>query len=134
MKSKIVIIAVLGFLAVALGAFGAHGLKKMPIDAASLHAYETGVQYQFYHLLAMAFVLCISDKIAVKRFNSIFNFFLLGIVLFSGSLYGIAFGQATGMPLDWLGPVTPIGGLSLLAAWGMLAYTFYRNKDLSSIK
>ncbi len=129
MKSKVIVVAVLGFLAVALGAFGAHGLQNANIDAKILHAYQTGVQYHFYHLLAMAFLLSISDMVKIKRLNLIFNLFLLGIVLFSGSLYAMAFGQALGMELKWLGPITPIGGLSFLAAWAILAVTLYRKQQ-----
>jgi uncharacterized membrane protein YgdD (TMEM256/DUF423 family) len=126
MKTKVIIISILGFLAVGFGAFGAHGLKSR-LDEVTLHAYETAVHYHFYHLMALAFLTSVHDKLTVKRFKLLFNLFLIGIFLFSGSLYGICFAKAAGLSLIWLGPVTPIGGIVLMCAWGLLAFTFYKS-------
>lgn len=105
-----------GMAAVALGAFGAHGLRgKLP--GSLLSAYETAVQYHFYHVFALLFV---SLFIMVRRTDSTLLVlsawgFAVGMLLFSGSLYGLALGGPR-----WLGPVTPLGGLCLLMAWALL--------------
>lgn len=128
MKSKITVVSLLGFLAVALGAFGAHGLKKYNLDPKILHAYETAVQYHFYHLLAMAFVVAIGDRLPQGKANLIYSMFLVGIICFSGSLYGITFATASGYSFNWLGPITPIGGVIFMTAWGLLGYTAYKSQ------
>jgi uncharacterized membrane protein YgdD (TMEM256/DUF423 family) len=125
MNTKIKIIALLGFLAVALGAFGAHGLRNV-LDAKTMHAFETAVQYHFYHLFALAFLINMKDKMEEKKFNLIFKLFLIGIVLFSGSLYGISFAKSAGISLQWLGPITPVGGVFFMVAWAMLGYSFLK--------
>ena len=113
----IVLAAINGFLGVALGAFAAHSLAAYFSDKPRLEAnFKTGVQYHFYHafaLLAVAF--------AAKQFTSSLIpvagwLFLLGIILFSGSLYVLSL---TGK--RWLGAITPLGGLAFLAGWVFLA-------------
>jgi uncharacterized membrane protein YgdD (TMEM256/DUF423 family) len=103
-------------LGVAFGAFGAHALRNR-FDAYSLGVFETAVQYQFYHslgLLAAGILLAqFPSSMLVK--SSIF-LFVLGILLFSGSLYLLSF---TG--LKWLGAITPLGGLAFIAGWACLA-------------
>ena len=103
-------------LAVALGAFGAHALKAR-IAPEMLSAYQTGVEYHFYHALGMILVglaaLHLPESALLKGAGWAM---LSGIVLFSGSLYLLS---STGM--RWLGAVTPIGGVSFLAAWGLFA-------------
>ena len=101
-----------GFIAVALGAFGAHGLKGK-IAANLLLAYETAVQYHFYHVLALFGVALLMDKMDEKPLLITSAWlFVAGMIMFSGSLYLLALGGP-----KWLGPVTPIGGVALLAAW-----------------
>lgn len=110
--------AVSGFLAVAFGAFGAHALKDH-LDAVALQTFETGVRYQMYHALALlapallmrSGVTCRAPRVAAWSF-------LLGTLLFSGSLYGLSL---TG--LKWFGPITPLGGVAFLAGWTALATT-----------
>jgi uncharacterized membrane protein YgdD (TMEM256/DUF423 family) len=104
--------ALFGGLAVALGAFGAHAMKAH-YDAAALQTFETGVRYQMYHALALG--LCGALGATGLRTGLAALLFAAGIVLFSGSLYGLVFLQAR-----WLGPVTPIGGVVLLAGWLLL--------------
>jgi uncharacterized membrane protein YgdD (TMEM256/DUF423 family) len=128
MNKKITIVSLLGFLAVAFGAFGAHGLRDV-LDTVTMHAFETAVQYHFYHLMALAFLIAIKDKLDERKFNLIFSLFLIGIILFSGSLYGISFAKAAGVSLKWLGPITPIGGVFFMIAWGMLGYTFFKSSN-----
>ena len=108
--------AVFGLLAVAFGAFGAHALKgSLPVNM--LAAYQTGVQYQFFHALALLLVAVLLQLgSGGERFlHWSGKLFVAGIILFSGSLYGLALGGPT-----WLGPVTPLGGLCFLAAWALL--------------
>lgn len=105
--------AVLGGLAVALGAFAAHAMKDH-FDAALLQTFETGVRYQMYHALALG--LCAALGFAGRDARAAARWFLLGIVLFSGSLYALVLSD-----LRWLGAVTPFGGVAFLIGWVMLA-------------
>lgn len=104
-----------GLVAVALGAFGAHGLKGR-LDEAALSAYQTAVQYQFYHALALLAVGLLTQRLGERPLLSASAFcFMLGMVLFSGSLYVLALGGPR-----WLGPITPLGGLAFMVAWLLL--------------
>ncbi len=107
--------AISGFLAVALGAFGAHALKQR-LSAEMLAVYETAVQYHFYHTLALlaVAVLMVGGAQGLKLSAVLL---LVGTVIFSGSLYALAL---SGVKV--LGAVTPIGGLCLLVGWACLAY------------
>jgi len=104
-----------GFLAVALGAFGAHGLRGK-LNTNLMSAFETAVQYQAIHTLAIlaACVLSVHFGRGVW-FQYAGVGFSIGILLFSGSLYGLALTSAR-----WLGPITPIGGLFLLIGWALM--------------
>lgn len=104
------LVAVLGFLGVALGAFGAHGLKDTLESYGTLSIWEKAVLYHFVHTLAM---LVLANQVNVRA--GPFFCFLAGILVFSGSLYLLA---ATNT--KWLGAITPLGGLSFLAGWGWL--------------
>lgn len=113
--------AISGFLSVALGAFGAHGLKTI-VTPAMLTAYQTGVQYQFIHtlaLLVLAILLLIlkTRPGVVKYLKLSANLMLMGILFFSGSLYTMTFMSASGGFPAWLGPITPIGGLAFIMGW-----------------
>jgi uncharacterized membrane protein YgdD (TMEM256/DUF423 family) len=107
------IAAVNGFLAVAAGAFGAHGLQGR-IDAHAITVFETGARYHMYHALAMGLVGLAARGPAA---NAAGGFFLAGIILFSGSLYLLALTGA-----KTLGIITPFGGLAFLAGWAALGY------------
>jgi uncharacterized membrane protein YgdD (TMEM256/DUF423 family) len=102
-------------IAVAAGAFGAHGLKKV-IDAAGLEVWKTGVQYQLAHALAMLLVAALAGQIEIKVTQTVGKLFLVGQVIFAGSLYLLA---VTG--IKWLGAITPLGGVCFLLGWGYLA-------------
>ena len=113
--------AISGFLAVALGAFGAHGLKAR-ISPELMTVYQTGVQYHFYHTLALLAVgLLLLHHPQTTSFKISGFGFLLGTLIFSGSLYLLAL---TGT--RWLGAITPIGGLLFLIGWAALATGIYR--------
>jgi uncharacterized membrane protein YgdD (TMEM256/DUF423 family) len=108
--------AIAGFLSVALGAFGAHALRKR-LSPEMVEAFETGVRYQMYHALALLFVAVGLARIDGWALRGAGWLFTAGIVLFSGSLYVLAL---TGV--RWLGAVTPIGGLAFLIGWALVAY------------
>jgi len=109
--------AFFGATAVILGAFGAHMLKNiLPDDR--LQIWHTGIEYQFYHtiaLLAISILVRMGDK-KIYRWTAVF--FITGILLFSGSLYLLAVRNLIGMENDlWIGAVTPIGGLCFITGW-----------------
>lgn len=118
-KTYLLISAISGFLAVALGAFGAHGLRDK-LSADLLAVYHTGVQYHFYHTLALLVVAVLlalqSSSPALSLLKWSGNLFAIGIVIFSGSLYVLAISG-----VRWLGAITPIGGVAFLAGWICLA-------------
>jgi uncharacterized membrane protein YgdD (TMEM256/DUF423 family) len=117
----LVLAATNGFLAVALGAFAAHGLKSM-LGPDLLATFQTGVQYHMYHALAMlAVAILVAQFPAQAGLRIAAYLFLAGILIFSGSLYVLAL---TGM--RWLGAITPIGGVAFLAGWATLAWTMAR--------
>ena len=107
--------AVYGFLGVVLGAFGAHALKAR-LDAELLAVWRTGVEYHFYHALALLAVGVLAAQRPSRMVTAACACFALGIPTFSGSLYAVALGAPRG-----LGVVTPVGGLLFLAGWALLA-------------
>ncbi len=112
--------ALSGFIAVALGAFGAHALKaRLPADLLAI--FETGVRYQLYHafaLIAVAWALHTGGQGAARAAGWCF---VAGTLIFSGSLYALALSG-----LRALGAITPLGGLAFLAGWLLLAWSFWR--------
>ncbi len=115
-RTFFVIGALLAFAAVALGAFGAHALSgRLAPDR--LNVYEVGVRYQMYHALALLAVGWATGRFPGGAAVAAGWAFVAGIAIFSGTLYALAFGAPR-----WLGAVTPIGGLSLLAGWLLLAW------------
>ena len=116
MSTWLVIAAANGFLAVAAGAFGAHGLSTR-IDAHALQIFETGARYHMYHALALGLAALAMRGPAAGAAQGAAIFFLIGIILFSGSLYLLALTGARS-----LGLVTPFGGLAFLVGWATLAW------------
>jgi uncharacterized membrane protein YgdD (TMEM256/DUF423 family) len=129
-KSILLLICTSGLLAVVLGAFGAHGLKPH-LSPYQLLIYEKGVSYQFYHTLAafMAYILYEVKQVRYLLTSAVF--FLIGILLFSGSLYYLATADLTGMPKEIAGPVTPFGGFFFIGGWAMLLFAAVKNSKLS---
>jgi uncharacterized membrane protein YgdD (TMEM256/DUF423 family) len=126
MQKKILAIAgISGALCVALGAMGAHALKdKIPVE--NIQTFETAVKYQFYHTLALILVSLLSDKIQSKFLNYSSTLFIVGICLFSFSLYFLALRPLLGVgseEMKWIGAITPFGGLSFILAWLFLSFT-----------
>lgn len=110
-----------GMLGVVLGAFGAHALKSR-LGENAMGVFETAVQYQFYHSLALLAVgiLALSQPQTILLKSSGY-LFLLGIIIFSGSLYVLSF---TGV--KWLGAITPLGGLAFVGGWACLAFASWK--------
>lgn len=118
--------ALLGALAVALGAFGAHGLKKI-VPPETVATFETGVRYQFYHVFALIAVALLFDRLPADWLRYAGWCFIIGIILFSGSLYLLTALKATNtVGLTGIGIVTPFGGLFFIAGWICLAVATLR--------
>ena len=116
-KKFLAIGAVLGAIAVALGGFGAHGLKKL-VSAETVQVFQTGVQYQMYHAIALLLTGFLYEKCPPRLLKTAGMLFLIGIILFSGSLYVITAGKAMeNAALDKAGIITPVGGLAFIGGW-----------------
>ena len=112
--------SLLGGIAVALGAFGAHGLKKI-VPPETVNTFQTGVQYQMYHALALIAVDIAFERFPNKSMTWAGICFGIGILLFSGSLYLLTILKATGkVGLEGLGIITPFGGLFFIVGWVLL--------------
>lgn len=111
----------LGFLGVALGAFGAHALKATLSANGTTDTWNKAVLYQLVHAVALLAVASRNDSDSGPR-TKIAGFWVGGVVLFSGSLYWLALGG----PIKLLWPFTPFGGVALLAGWGLLVFTAWK--------
>ena len=120
MNNKLIsIAALLAFLSVALGAFGAHSLNEL-LTTEKLNSFETGVRYQFYHSLALLIIGLNANKLNATAL--IGKFMLIGIVFFSFSIYLLSLQELIGINLSILGPITPIGGGLLMISWLILIF------------
>jgi len=126
-KKIITTAAIFGMLAIVLGAFGAHALKKV-LSIEELATFETGVKYQMYHALFLLFI-GMNDKIAQKTKKTIYYLTVLGVSFFSGSIYLLATNNITAFDFKIIGFVTPLGGLLLISAWGVLLMSFINKKS-----
>ncbi len=116
----------LGMTAILLGAFGAHALKEV-LDTEALATFETGVKYQMYHALLLLF-LGSNTSISSQLKTWVYRLVLIGVVLFSGSIYLLATKSLSGMETKFVGPLTPVGGSLLIGAWGILMVHFLKKK------
>ena len=125
MNKKILITAsIFGLLAVIIGAFGAHALKEiMTIEAQQ--TFETGVRYQMYHAILLLFVGS-TTYVQQKVKKVLYYLIVFGIILFSGSIYGLATNLLTTFDFKTIGFITPIGGLLLILGWGFLIVNFLK--------
>jgi uncharacterized membrane protein YgdD (TMEM256/DUF423 family) len=112
--------AILGMIAIILGAFGAHALKKV-LSIEELSTFETGVRYQMYHALFLIFIGIINE-LSKKTKKIIYNLVVFGVLLFSGSIYLLATNTLTSFDFKVIGFITPIGGLLLILAWVVLLF------------
>lgn len=126
-KTMMVLGSLLGGLGVILGAFGAHKLKQL-VPAESVNTFQTGVQYQMYHAFALLIAGLLWERFAGTSQLAWAGWaFLVGILLFSGSLYALVALKATQkVGLGGLGILTPIGGLFFIAGWVLLALAIWR--------
>ena len=120
--------AFFGAAAVALGAFAAHGLKKI-VPEETVLTFQTGVQYQMYHALALLLTGILSEKYSSKFTGYAGWLFIFGILFFSGSLYLLTWLQVTGTAgLNKIGLITPLGGVFFIAGWVCLFISVLRKK------
>jgi uncharacterized membrane protein YgdD (TMEM256/DUF423 family) len=119
--------AIFGMLAIILGAFGAHALKKV-LTIEELTTFETGVKYQMYHALFLLFV-GIASEIPQKTKKTIYYLVVVGVLFFSGSIYLLATNSLTTFDFKTIGFVTPIGGFLLILAWGVLLLNYFNKKS-----
>ena len=117
MKLFIILGALNAFLSVALGAFGAHGLEKM-VEPKYMEIWKTGVQYQMFHATGLLIIGVLLGKLPATTLLTWSGWFMLiGIILFSGSLYVL-----TVTKIGFLGAITPFGGVAFLIAWALLIF------------
>ena len=116
----------IGMVAIILGAFGAHALKKV-LTPEQLISFETGVRYQMYQAFFL-FFLASQNDILEKTKKTIFTLILSGTLFFSGSIYLLSTTGITGFNFKPIGFITPIGGLLLILAWGMLGYSILKTR------
>ncbi|MDQ7959270.1 DUF423 domain-containing protein [Flavobacterium lindanitolerans] len=118
--------AILGFVAIILGAFGAHALKKV-LDVEQLVSFETGVRYQMYHALFLLF-LGTTKLVSDKTKSTIYYLIISGVLFFSGSIYLLSTRNITNVDFSVIGFITPIGGLLMIIAWALLFLNILKQK------
>jgi uncharacterized membrane protein YgdD (TMEM256/DUF423 family) len=126
-KKLLVTGSILGVISIVLGAFASHGLEKL-ITKDAIETFQTGVRYQMYHALLLLFVgqsLTISTKL--KQW--IFILTTIGVVLFSGSIYGLSTNELTRFDFKVIGFITPIGGFLLICSWVIMLLGFLKFKN-----
>jgi uncharacterized membrane protein YgdD (TMEM256/DUF423 family) len=119
--------AILGMIAIILGAFGAHALKKV-LSIEALSTFETGVKYQMYHALFLVLIGTLNE-LSLKAKKIIYNLVVFGVLFFSGSIYLLATNSLTSFDFKVIGFITPIGGLLLILGWGVLFFNFVKKKS-----
>jgi uncharacterized membrane protein YgdD (TMEM256/DUF423 family) len=123
-----------GAIAVALGALGAHYLKQKvaagALTADNVQSFDTAVKYHMYHTLAILCIAAMSEKLNKKFADYASIFFIIGILLFSGSIYLLSTRSLMGIEgMAWLGPITPIGGILFMTGWVLLAISAFKRKS-----
>ena len=128
LKKFLIIAAILGAASVLLGAFGAHILKGL-LNADTFQTFETAVRYQFYHVFALLAAAVLFQQFPGKYLVWSCRFFIAGIVLFSGSLYLLTYFLSQGNTnMNWLGIVTPFGGISFIAGWIFIVLAVFKKR------
>lgn len=124
MNKKILLAgSIFGFLAVLIGAFGAHGLEKL-LDTAAIATFETGVTYQMYHALLLLILPMLPLTARSKKL--LFFLIVVGVLFFSGSIYALATNDLTFFDFKKIALITPLGGTLLIVAWGVLITGFLK--------
>jgi uncharacterized membrane protein YgdD (TMEM256/DUF423 family) len=131
-KKATVFASISGCIAVILGALGAHALSNYVesgvISEKMLHAYETAVHYQLLHSIAIIAIVALQLKFPMY-FKPIIYLMMGGIILFSGSIYLMVMGDFLKINMNWVGPVTPLGGLCLIGSWFVLFLSALKFKE-----
>jgi len=130
-KTIVVTASILGMFSIILGAFGAHALKEL-IPFESQQTFETGVRYQMYHALLLLFIGS-TNLVQQKTKKIIYYLVVVGLIFFSGSIYGLATNELSMFNFKSIGFITPIGGLSLILAWIFLFIDFIKNSSKKQI-
>ena len=128
-QNKRILITALLFIVVAIifGALGAHALEKV-LSTQKLASYEVGVKYQMYHGIAILALIALSDKINISL-KIVFRLLISGVLVFSGSIYMLVFQELIGIKLGMIfGPLTPIGGVLMIAGWLVLLVKLLKAK------
>lgn len=129
MKKLIIIGSIMSAIAVIIGAFGAHALKPL-MSATELQTFETGVKYHFIHSLGILILAILYSTHPNKKLITAGYFLFVGILFFSFSLYLLALKQTLGIShWTFLGPITPLGGLSFIIGWGLTCVSFLNYKN-----
>lgn len=129
-KKIITTAAIFGMFAILLGAFGAHGLKKI-VTTDQLVTFETGVKYQMYHALFLLFIGLADISQTAKK--TIYYCTVVGIIFFSGSIYLLATNGVFGsFNFKTIGFITPIGGLMLVISWAVLLWNYCKKDSISN--
>jgi len=126
-KAFLITASLLGAISVILGAFGAHALKNR-MSAEAFDIFETAVKYQFYHVFALLAAGFISQYVPGNLITWSGRLFIAGIILFCGSLYLLAYFKTLGnQQMNWLGAITPFGGLSFIGGWILMAIAIVKS-------
>ena len=125
MNRKVLILgAILGMISIVLGAFAAHGLETL-VDKDAVDTFQIGVRYQMYHALLLLAIGNLGN-VTEKTKNALFYLVLIGVLMFSGSIYGLSTNSLTSFDFKVIGFITPIGGLLLILAWFLLLINFLK--------
>ncbi len=126
-KTILITASILGVTSIILGAFGAHLLKEL-ISVEAQQTFETGVRYQMYHAILLLFV---GNSVLIRQWakKQIYFLTLLGVILFSGSIYGLATNVLTTFDFKTIGFITPIGGLLLIMSWIIIFINLLKMKS-----
>lgn len=125
-KTVLITATILGVLGIVLGAFAAHGLENL-IDEDAISSFETGVRYQIYHAFFLL-IIGATNIVDGKQKKLIYYLVFLGVLCFSGSIYGLATNDLTSFDFKTIALITPFGGLLLIMAWVMLLIGIIKNK------
>lgn len=131
-KKWIATAGLLGAFTVVLGAFATHTLKKIA-TAEVLQIFDTAVKYQMYHVLALMLAGILYTQFPFKLMVYAANFFKAGIILFSGSLYLLCIVKQYGLTYNWIGAVTPLGGVCFILGWLCIAFAVKKSQHHNKI-
>ena len=131
-KTFLITAAILGSFTVALGAFAAHGLKRV-FTAENLQVFETAVKYQFYHTLALLAAGILWQSFGGTPLLWAGRLFIAGIIVFCGSLYLLCLSRHCNWGAGWLGAITPLGGLCFIAGWLLVAWAVAGSRSSAAL-